>query len=1671
MISITNHHEAVPSSASVNSQVQGNLYKKGSSKTTFSRSGWKKRWFVLDVNNNQLKYYKNASDTQPKGMIQMESVDAVTKVASSSSLPSTQSNNNNNNGKKYYFNVLTKLRTYYFYSELESEREYWLNHLNHCVVSIKDPDTLIALQQQQQIQQETLDEYRPRSFTSPIIQSTNPTTVVIPVTSNSNINENDFFLVSTSPQSNQQQQPPQNNINITAQNIKSSATNFFNNILNNNNNQNNNNSNNNNKPGISSIKLCGAKIRDHYKNHGNGYITSIVAITRSKIWTGDSQGYLATWNISRSSNGLDDNNSAPIERLKKGAAWKTHSQSITSLVYIPEQKIVYSCGLDCCINGWRKSDNIQVFSFTARVPIFSMIELKESQGQLLYCGASENSTTVNIFDTKTKMDREIPFPNFIDQLKQQSPRDLNNNNQNRKTKEIRKFNRISKSDDRVLIGTNYGEIIVWSPWDSSQTCQIFQVEGDITAMAVIGNSIWVCSKEHSNQGMNLFSMDVPCTVAVYDLFNLTKIRSFESSHPIFNLNLVNGYIWAICSTHVSVYHPDSGQTVFETIDLPEDVNLASLNCNGQVWVGGSFLYRFQLFDHWYNNLTQDELYPDVTDYDRIKSVLKKFKKKLLYHPSCPIYDNLLRIGENQNLLPEHLILICESLRFFYSSCRDLIKKEQTLSSLLSLSKSDPPTICSKDAHRFLQEILIDTPKLNDTIGKLGGMVVDKLNSNSSPIEDPYLILYLIISESTSSSSNDFYQLRRYKKNPQLQQQQQQQQSTQLDSFNSNTPTSPIIALIQSLNSILHTLQNTALKSAKITITDISLPKEFTPFDLNDSSFIRIFPVFPPNNFRSQIAIEIAPKNMVVKLSVQIKGLSSVVTISELSIKGIITLGFEIGTANPQWISFEKEPTINFKIDSTNILSIGIDNLLQPLIMRAEAWKRNPYKKSDDISNNSSIKQGPIMPIDVETLGGPGNIQIPIPQQQQQQQGIPPIPSIPILKQTQNIVPMASMINQTSTLLPPSPGLVVPNVVGVPIEVSEITHTTPVTAVTTGQVTAIPSFDGSSYTISHSPSIFSSQHLPTLVQPQPVQPQQQSHPILSQSHLVPQPFLNSLNGSNGIEMKDLKKTGLINNNNMNNSSILLKSTPGGGLFAIQQPSPRLLNQSNLFQQTLSPSLQQSNSTNVTPVMCPPISIVEDAGDIRTPSPLQQHHAILINDHLHQSTKGLQTPPPISVPVKKKSRFNKEKMKRFKKSVYQILSPDTSLPVHIVDNDQMEKTVIPFLMELGRALLMSGVPSHRLEYELTLISSTFGIDGHFFTTPTGIFFSFGSPHTILSPYTHLLRITSTDYNMGRLIQLEELADEVIYGRIDCGEGLRRLKNILRAPPLYNVYLTTLSFLLSSFAIAFFLKAGWVEVGAISFVGFYVGLLYAAAGRWPTIGRVLEALSACGGAIIASFINAFIYPVHIFMVTLGGIIALAPGLSLTISVAEISTRNLVSGNARLMGVFSCLLQLTFGIALGTRLSAKFIPIRTELTPDSFPSWTMFLAVPVAAISFAIQMKVNPKQIWVITLASVLGILGGNWGNSFFGQDVGSFFGSCIICMLGNIYARFSNSSSAVPIMSGIILLVPGSMGVKGLFSVSTGDVAGGIALFGGMFMVATSLAMGLLVANLIIRPHKAL
>jgi uncharacterized membrane protein YjjB (DUF3815 family) len=75
------------------------------------------------------------------------------------------------------------------------------------------------------------------------------------------------------------------------------------------------------------------------------------------------------------------------------------------------------------------------------------------------------------------------------------------------------------------------------------------------------------------------------------------------------------------------------------------------------------------------------------------------------------------------------------------------------------------------------------------------------------------------------------------------------------------------------------------------------------------------------------------------------------------------------------------------------------------------------------------------------------------------------------------------------------------------------------------------------------------------------------------------------------------------------------------------------------------------------------------------------------------------------------------------------------------------------------------------------------------------------------------------------------------------------------------------------------------------------------------------------------------------------------------------------------------------------------------------------------------------------------------------------------GNLYARRLGRPAAVPVVPGILMLVPGSLGVRSVATLLARDVISGVELATTLLTLAGALAAGLLIANLVIPPRKLL
>jgi uncharacterized membrane protein YjjP (DUF1212 family) len=403
------------------------------------------------------------------------------------------------------------------------------------------------------------------------------------------------------------------------------------------------------------------------------------------------------------------------------------------------------------------------------------------------------------------------------------------------------------------------------------------------------------------------------------------------------------------------------------------------------------------------------------------------------------------------------------------------------------------------------------------------------------------------------------------------------------------------------------------------------------------------------------------------------------------------------------------------------------------------------------------------------------------------------------------------------------------------------------------------------------------------------------------------------------------------------------------------------------------------------------------------------------------------------------------------------------------DEPDPVAVGFVLELGRALHSAGHSAQRLEDSLGAISARLGLSNHqFFSTPTSIMASFGP---IGRQRTHMLRVEPGEVNLGTLAALEQVSLEVAQGRTSPAEGVIAIARIATAPPPYGPVLTTLAYGVVSGAATQFFGGGGREVAMAAVLGVVVGILALLAMGRPRVGRVFEPVAAFLVSAGALGLATLLGPVSVLIATLGGLIVLLPGLTLTVAMSELATRNLASGTARISGAFMTFLTIAFGVALGNRIGGATFGLLPAATSAPLPGWVALVAVVAAGLGFVVVLRAEPRDAaWIVAIGS-LGVIGGRAGAMTLGVELGTFAGALAVGLASSAYAWWSHRPAAVVSVPGILLLVPGSVGFRGLTSLLEREAVTGIETIFSMILTAMALVAGLLIAAAIAPERRML
>jgi len=405
-----------------------------------------------------------------------------------------------------------------------------------------------------------------------------------------------------------------------------------------------------------------------------------------------------------------------------------------------------------------------------------------------------------------------------------------------------------------------------------------------------------------------------------------------------------------------------------------------------------------------------------------------------------------------------------------------------------------------------------------------------------------------------------------------------------------------------------------------------------------------------------------------------------------------------------------------------------------------------------------------------------------------------------------------------------------------------------------------------------------------------------------------------------------------------------------------------------------------------------------------------------------------------------------------SVFPPEPPETSAPASSIPE-------VAFVLEVGRAMQTFGASAPTLEKALGRVSASLGLEGALYATPTGFLASLRKEghHS----KTYLQRIEAGESNLEKLAEAEGTVDLVLDGRMNVAQAREYLAWLMVKPRRYGPGKVVGAYGLASAGMARIFGGGWREILLGALLGLLVGLTVQLTQARRGLGRMTPLLggmvSALGGALLAGLLPGSSQSVLV----LSGLIVLVPGLGLLVSMQELGTGNLVSGTARLAGTGLVFLLLAFGVGLGQRLGGAWLS-GVPVEPMALPGWTLIPVLAILPVSFLVVFQGRIQDYGWTLGASLLAWALATFGTRSLGPEAGAGLAAWGLGAACNLYARRARRPAAVILLPALLLVLPGSMGFRGLTLLLHQQTLQGLQAGFQALVVTLALMLGLLVAN---------
>jgi uncharacterized membrane protein YjjP (DUF1212 family) len=334
--------------------------------------------------------------------------------------------------------------------------------------------------------------------------------------------------------------------------------------------------------------------------------------------------------------------------------------------------------------------------------------------------------------------------------------------------------------------------------------------------------------------------------------------------------------------------------------------------------------------------------------------------------------------------------------------------------------------------------------------------------------------------------------------------------------------------------------------------------------------------------------------------------------------------------------------------------------------------------------------------------------------------------------------------------------------------------------------------------------------------------------------------------------------------------------------------------------------------------------------------------------------------------------------------------------------------------------------------------------------------------------ILRLEPGQLHLRKLAQLEDVVMRVRRGE-PAGRALADVVAIDTATRPDPPALTIAAYVLLACGTALLLGGAAPEAIVSGLAGIAIGALAAAGQRWLRIDRIFEVSAAFVATVIVALWERFVGPVALYVVLIAGIVQLLPGYSLTTALNELANRNLVSGTARLGGVFVTLLSLGCGFALGSGVTGNAVLYGPTVSAGHVTLLSLAGAAILMAFGIALVLHARYRDAGWIVAACAATIALAHWLPALGITQASPFATAFAIGLTATFAARAIGIPQSVVLVPSLLVLVPGSLSYESLLYVFQADATDAVSLAVRALLASILIVAGFLTSQLLAPPAR--